>query len=174
MIEYVGLPGTGKSTRMTKDFPEYSRSISLSSVPLITLLSNLFFFSKIYGFRGYKRIYHSLKITVVIIKSKDVLVLDQGLFQIYLSHCALISKIVCYQELSEIRRIIQRNCAEIEILLIDSKLSLEVINKRLKNRNGNRREGLTPSFYYEFGKNVKKFESWVYEKENSDVKLSKL
>ena len=164
MIEYVGLPGVGKSTKMSIDFPDYSPELNKTFLPRFIWISDLIFFLRLYGLVGLKRVYHSIRLTVLISLNKDVLVLDQGLFQLYLSHCSASLKKINKDDLNAISKRIERNCLEAEIMVLIPNLSFKAINARLKRRNDNRANGLDLSFYTCFKENLDEFLLWVSTK----------
>ena len=164
MIEYVGLPGVGKSTKMSTEFPDYSPALCKMFLPSLIWISDLIFFLRLYGLVGYKRVYHSIRLTILISLNKDVLVLDQGLFQLYLSHCAASLKKINKDDLNAISKRIERECVETEIVILDPSLSLKSINDRLKRRNDNRANGLDLGFYTCFNENLEVFLVWISTK----------
>ena len=169
MIEYVGLPGVGKSTKMSIDFPDYSPKLVPTYLPSLIWFSDLIFFLRLYGLVGYKRVYHSIRLTILISLNKDVLVLDQGLFQLYLSHCAASLKKISKDDLNAISKRIERKSLEAEIIVLIPSLSLKAINGRLKRRNDNRANGLDLSFYSCFNENLDEFLLWVSTKDSFRV-----
>ena len=171
MIEYVGIPGIGKSTRMNSDFPYYSRIVDKSGVKYLSIVRDAIFFKRLYGLKGYKRIFHSLRLVLQLSLSKELVLLDEGLFQLYLSNCATLSKKINREDLWDISERIERKYTEKQIIVLRCELSFEEINKRLKNRNRDRVEGISSSFYESYNSNLEDFVSWLVSTKVYEVKL---
>jgi len=148
-IECIGLPGVGKSTFLNVSYKNHVNKYDLFKLYKVCFAVNLFFsIIRIYGFNNISRIYFSFLHIIQILTSKSNLVLDQGIIQIYLSHCSDCNKNVSIRTLKKM--IIFLNKYFITDFIIFDEMSFDEINSRLKSRNKNRCNGISIGFYHHF------------------------
>ena len=146
-IECIGLPGSGKSTYLSENYKNHINEYDfLKFYKFFFIIKFLFMIFRIYGVNNINRIYFSYLHIFQILTSKSNLVLDQGLIQIYLSHCSDENKKVSLSLLKKMIFFINKNFIIIDFEIFNE-LSFEVINSRLKSRNKNRSNGISESFY---------------------------
>ena len=154
--EFVGLPGSGKTTKKNKLFPKHINSFSFKKLNF-KIVNDVIFFYQIYKLKKMKRLFYSVLHCYSIRTSVTNLILDQGLLQIYFSLCAENSIEISTKIVSKIKSIIDENFHDVRIILDTKNLSYEEVNIRLKNRCQNRANGLDLTFYETFNKNISMF-----------------
>lgn len=153
-IELIGLPGSGKTTYVKKYYKDHKNAFSFTKtidIENVTKIFKLFF--HLYGLKYPKRLVYSIYHTVQVVFTKNDLILDQGIFQIYLSHCSDQRCDIDYQVFDAFQLFLKK--AGHYEFIFTKKLCFEEINSRLISRNLNRKEGISEDFYAHFIKNQK-------------------
>lgn len=160
--EYIGPPGSGKTTKMSKDFINHKNLVIHNHLfSYVNFFRDFFFLYKIYKLKNIKRLVYSTKHLYSILFANSNLVLDQGLVQIYLSHCSENNIALDQNILDHILEIIRSIFIEVNFIFIGEELQLEKINLRLEKRNKNRKDGLSESFLLNFKNSIKFFKKYI-------------
>lgn len=160
--EYIGPPGSGKTTKMSKDFINHNNLFIHNHLfSYIIFFKKFFFLFKIYKLKNIKRSIYSTKHLYSILFANSNLVLDQGLVQIYLSHCSEENIALDQNILDQILDIIRLIFIEVNFIFIGEELQLNEINLRLEKRDKNRKDGLSESFLLNFKKNINFFKKYI-------------
>ena len=153
--EYIGPPGSGKTTKMSKDFINHNnRVFYFRPYSYIYFFREFFFFFKIYRLKSIKRLIYSIKHLYSIIFANSNLVFDQGLFQIYLTHCSEKNIPLQKDVLDQMLKIIRLIFKEVNFIIVGEKIQLSKVNMRLQKRNNHRKAGLTEVFLSNFKTNI--------------------
>jgi len=160
--EYIGPPGSGKTTKMSKDFINHNNLVIHNHLySYVNFFREFFFLCKIYKLKNIKRSIYSTKHLYSILFANSNLVLDQGLVQIYLSHCSENNIALDQNILDQILEIIRSIFIEVNFIFIGEELQLNKINLRLEKRNKNRKDGLSEAFLLNFKTNIKFFKKYI-------------
>ncbi|MDA7670131.1 hypothetical protein N8587_02360 [Akkermansiaceae bacterium] len=150
-FEYIGPPAAGKTTKMAEEFRGHINLQCHKKLDSYLQFSKqIYFFFTIYGFEKFKRFAFSIYHLYLIEFSASQLVIDQGLVQIYLSHCSEENFTLDSKRLARILKIIDSKFDNLNFIFLGEDIGLNEINLRLKKRNNHRRNGVDGVFLKSF------------------------
>ena len=89
-IEFIGIPGSGKTTIKTNKYRSHKNSISFKKIiyNLKFLKRDALFAFYLVGFIDVRRFFYVIRHFIILRSCESDYIIDQGIIQIYLSHCS--------------------------------------------------------------------------------------